>query len=81
MTQTRRDGEHGASRGAAALPVPTGEAGNSASARDQFAALIPISERISGLDHHRAVAARASLEYWTSKATDECDLPDYGSMD
>jgi hypothetical protein len=43
----------------------TGEAGDAAGARDQFAALLPVIERMSGAEHTETLAARASLAFWT----------------
>ena len=36
-----------------------------AGARDQFAALLPIRERVSGAEHPDTLIARASLASWT----------------
>jgi hypothetical protein len=46
----------------------TGEIGDAAAARDQFAALLPIRERVSGPDHPEALTARANLARWTGRA-------------
>ena len=43
----------------------TGEAGNAAGARDQYAALLPIQERVLGAEHPDTLAARSNLAYWT----------------
>jgi hypothetical protein len=43
----------------ASLASWTGEAGDAAGARDQFAALLPIRERVSGPEHPETLAARA----------------------
>ena len=43
----------------------TGEAGDAAGARDQFAALLPIRERVSGAEHPRTLTTRANLARWT----------------
>jgi hypothetical protein len=45
-----------------------GEAGDAAGARDQFAALLPIRERVSGPDHPSTVAVRHNLARSTGKA-------------
>jgi hypothetical protein len=37
-------------------------------ARDQFAALLPIVERVKGPEHPHTLAARAGLAYWTREA-------------
>jgi hypothetical protein len=39
-------------------------------ARDQFAALLPVRERVSGPDHPGTLNARANLAYWTEKVQD-----------
>ena len=46
----------------------TGEAGDRAGARDQFAALLPISKRVLGPKHPDTRAARGSKAYWTMRA-------------
>jgi hypothetical protein len=46
----------------------TGEAGDAAGARDQFAALLPIRERVSGSEHPDTRATRNNLAYWAEKA-------------
>ena len=43
----------------------TGRAGAPATARDQFAALLPVRERMYGPDHPDTLAAREELAYWT----------------
>ncbi len=48
----------------------TGYAGDAAAARDQFAALLPVRERVSGRDHPDTLAAKFSLAYWTGRAGD-----------
>ena len=35
-------------------------------ARDQYAALLPVVERVLGHDHPDTLTTRASLTYWTS---------------
>jgi hypothetical protein len=45
-----------------------GQAGDAAAARDQLAALLPVRERVSGPEHPDALAAHASLVYWTGQA-------------
>jgi hypothetical protein len=52
------------------LAYSIGQAGDAASARDQFAALLPEAERVLGLEHPDALAVRASLAYWTAEAGD-----------
>jgi hypothetical protein len=53
-----------------ALASWTGEAGDAAGARDQFAALLPISERVQGPEHPDTLATRHNLAYWTGHAGD-----------
>ena len=52
------------------LAYSTGQAGDAAGARDQFAALLPVAERVLGPEHPDTLAARASLAYWTGQAGD-----------
>jgi hypothetical protein len=47
-----------------------GEAGDAAGARDQFAALLPIRERVLGSDHPDTLATRHNLARWTGEAGD-----------
>jgi hypothetical protein len=37
-------------------------------ARDQFAALVPVRERVLGAEHPETLTARGSLAYWTGLA-------------
>ena len=39
----------------------TGEAGDAAGARDQFAALVPVQERVLGPEHPETLMARRNL--------------------
>ena len=48
----------------------TGQAGDAAGARDQFAALLPTSERILGPDHPVTLTVRDRLADWTGQAGD-----------
>ena len=50
------------------LAWSTGEAGDVAGARDQFAALLPVRERVLGLEHPDTLTTRRNLAYWTIKA-------------
>ena len=43
----------------------TGEAGDAAGARDQFAALLPIRDRVLGPGHPETLATGSSLAFWT----------------
>lgn len=48
----------------------TGEAGNAAAARDQYAALLPVRERTQGPEHPDTLATRHDLARWTEQAGD-----------
>ena len=48
----------------------TGEAGDAAGARDQFAALLPVEERVLGPEHPDTLSTRANLARWTGEAGD-----------
>jgi hypothetical protein len=52
------------------LAYSAGQAGDAAGARDQFATLVPVAERVLGPEHPDTLAARASLAYWTGQAGD-----------
>ena len=54
----------------------TGEAGNAAAARDQLAALLPITERVLGPEHQETLAARNNLARWTGQAGDAAGARD-----
>ena len=58
------------------LAVLTGQAGNAAGARDQLAALLPISERVQGPEHPETLAARHELASWTGQAGDAAGARD-----
>ena len=45
----------------------TGMAGDAAGARDQYAALLPIRERVLGAEHPDTLAARSGLADWTGE--------------
>jgi CHAT domain/Tetratricopeptide repeat len=47
-----------------------GQRGDAAGARDQYAILLPIRERVSGPEHPRTLTVRANLAYWTGQAGD-----------
>jgi transcriptional regulator with XRE-family HTH domain len=49
----------------AAFAYWTGLAGDPAAARDQYAALLPIRQRILGPEHPDTLTTRADLAYWT----------------
>jgi TIR domain len=44
------------------------EARDAAGARDQYAALLPVREKLSGSGHPKTLAIRENLAYWTRKA-------------
>ena len=48
----------------------TGAAGDPAAARDRYAELLPIIERVSGPEHPDTLTARINLAYWTGQADD-----------
>ena len=48
----------------------TGEAGSEVAAREQFAALVPVYERVQGSEHPGTMDARASLARWTGETGD-----------
>jgi hypothetical protein len=52
----------------ASLAQLSGEAGDAAGARDQFAALLPVIERVLGAEHSDALVARSNLGYWPGRA-------------
>jgi Tetratricopeptide repeat len=54
----------------------TGEAGDAAGARDQAAALLPISERVQGTEHPETLTTRAYLASWTGAAGDAAGARD-----
>jgi len=58
------------------LAYSIGQAGDAAGARDQFAALLPVAERVLGPEHPDTLAARASLGYWTGQAGDAASARD-----
>jgi hypothetical protein len=44
--------------------------GDAAGARDQYAALLPIEERVMGAEYPDTLTARGNLAYWTGQAGD-----------
>ena len=52
----------------ASLASFTGQAGDAAGARDQYAALLPVLERALGPEHPGTLAARRNLAHWTGEA-------------
>ena len=51
-------------RARANLAYRTGEAGDAAAARDQFAVLPPILERVVGAEHPDNLTDRTNLAHW-----------------
>jgi hypothetical protein len=54
----------------------TGEAGDRATARDLFAELLPVEERVLGPHHPNTLAARNNLAHWTGQAGDSATARD-----
>jgi hypothetical protein len=52
----------------------TGEAGDAAGARDQYAALLPIMKRVRGPDHPHTLTTRGNLAHWAREASDDVDI-------
>jgi hypothetical protein len=52
------------------LAYSMGDAGDTAGARDQLAALLPIRERVQGTEHPDALTTRNQLARWTGEAGD-----------
>jgi hypothetical protein len=57
------------------LALWTGKAGDAAGARDQYAVLLPIRERIQGPEHPTTLITRRNLAYWTRQARDSAPGP------
>jgi hypothetical protein len=54
----------------AELACWTGEAGDPAAARDQYAAVLPVEERVLGAEHRETLITRSNLARWTGRAGD-----------
>ena len=54
----------------------TGNAGDAAGARDQFATLLPVRERVLGAEHPHTLTDRANLAFWTGEAGDAAGARD-----
>jgi hypothetical protein len=54
----------------------TGWAGDAAGARDQFAALLPVRERVQGAEHRDTLVTRNQLAIWTGQAGDAAGARD-----
>ena len=64
----------------ASLARWTGEAGDAAGARDQYAALLPVFERVSGSEHPDTLTTRHELARWTGEAGDAAGARDQYAM-
>ena len=53
-----------------------GHAGDAAGARDQYAALLPVRERVQGPEHPETLAARHNLARWAGEAGDAAGARD-----
>ncbi|MBB6550178.1 tetratricopeptide repeat protein [Nonomuraea rubra] len=60
----------------AELAYYTAMVGDVVGARDQFAALLPIRERVSGAEHPDTLAVRANLARWSGEAGDAAGARD-----
>jgi hypothetical protein len=49
---------------------------DAAAARDQYAALLPIQERVLGAEHPDTLHSRRHLAYWTGQTTPEPGMTD-----
>jgi Tetratricopeptide repeat len=58
------------------LALWTGQAGDAAAARDQFAALLPIEERVMGPERRDTLTTRGNLALWTGQAGDAAGARD-----
>jgi Tetratricopeptide repeat len=54
----------------------SGQAGNAAGARDQYAILLPIVERILGAEHPETLTVRANLTGWSGEMGDAAGARD-----
>jgi Tetratricopeptide repeat len=55
----------------------TGEAGDAAGARDEYAELLPIAERVLGPEHPATLTTRTNLARWTGEAGDAAAARDH----
>ena len=55
----------------------TGEAGDAAGARDEYAELLPIAERVLGPEHPATLTTRTNLARWTGEAADAAAARDH----
>ena len=60
----------------ASLAAASGQAGDPAAARDQYAALLPDMERVHGPEHPDTLATGASLAHWTGLVGDAASARD-----
>jgi hypothetical protein len=49
----------------------TGEAGDAAEARDLFAELLPVRERVLGTEHPDTLTTRHQLAHWTAATAND----------
>jgi len=57
----------------------TGEAGDAAGARERYAALLPVLERVQGPEHPDTLSKYANLAYWTAEAGSAAGGPGSGA--
>ena len=65
-----REAQEGQLRAQEERARSAGEAGDAAAARDQYTALLPVYERVSGPEHQDTLHVRHNLAYWTGQAGD-----------
>jgi hypothetical protein len=58
------------------LAYSIGKGGDAAAARDQFAALLPLCERVLGPEHAETLAVWYQLAHWTTLAGEAAATPD-----
>jgi hypothetical protein len=58
------------------LAYYTGRAGDAAGARDQYAAMLPVRERVLGAEHRETLVTRHHLALWTGQAGDAAGARD-----
>jgi Tetratricopeptide repeat len=67
---------YGSAPTAAAVTPPSWPAGDAVAARDQFAALVPVRERVSGPEHPDTLIVRQELAHWTGVTGNWADARD-----
>jgi tetratricopeptide repeat protein len=68
--------QHSRNPAGQAQPIKPSTAGDAAAARDLFAALLPIRERVSGPEHPDTLTARGNLARFTGLAGDAAGARD-----